>query len=265
MKALEREMKVALFHRDSRHVELTAPGLVFLEDARTILVKLSDAVVRAQAASCGLEGNLRVGYIKGYERSDLPRMLSDFHSHYPNVQLSFLRENVAELYDALRAERVDLVINILYDTSEMQDIEHQILHSYQLDVVVSDSSPLADREKVAMSDLMGYPLIDIYRGSGGYGENSRIAQTLTEIGEDPTVAYVSEDVETSMLAVAAGMGYALLPRYFTASIGPEDGIIRLPIDGKENEMKICAAWLPHHKNELLDVFLDEFLYVDGSK
>lgn len=37
----------------------------------------------------------------------------------------------------------------------------------------------------------------------------------------------------------------------------------MPIEGKEREMTVCAAWLARRKNELLDVFLDEFLLVDG--
>ena len=76
------------------------------------------------------------------------------------------------------------------------------------------------------------------------------------------VSYVSEDVETSILAVASGMGYALLPGYFTSSFYPDSKVMALPIRGKEQEMTVCCAWLARRKNELLDVFLDEFLRVE---
>lgn len=263
VKALEREMGVRLFDRDRRSVALTASGTAFLEDARALLSRTSDALKRAREASRGPEGELKVGYIKGYERTDLPDMLFDFHTRYPSVRLSFLRENVAELYDALREEKIDLAVNLLYGEggSDMEGIECQFLRSYPLNAVVPSMHPLAHRTHVSMADLAGFPLVDIHKGTGGYGEHDRISQTLAETGGEPPIVYVSEDVETSVLAVAAGMGYALLPGYFTDAIPTGGKVVVLPIDGKETEMRVCAAWLPERKNELLDVFLDEFLRV----
>lgn len=261
VRALEHELGVRLLDRDNHHVALTAAGAAFLEDARALLSRASDALARARSASQGPEGELAVGYVKGYERTDLPDMLFDFHARFPNVRLTFLRENVAELYDALREERVDLAVNLLYSSEDMADMEFQVLRSYPLNAVVPATHPLAHRARVSMADLAGYPLVDIHKGAGGYGEHDRIARTLEEVGDRPQVVYVSEDVETSILAVAAGMGYALLPGYFTDALPASGTVVVLPIEGKEAEMQICAAWLPGRKNELLDVFLDEFLRV----
>ena len=263
VRALEHEIGVKLLERDSRHVRLTGAGSVFLEEARSMLSRAQDALARTRAADNGPEGELRVGYVKGYERTDLPEMLFDFHERYPGVRLSFLRENVAELYDALRAEEVDLVINLLYDGAELGEIQYQVLRHYPLLAVVPASSPLAWKGSLRMSDLAPYPLVDIHKGAGSYGEGQAIARTLAETGAEVSVSYVSEDVETSILAVACGMGYALLPGYFTSGLYPDSKVMAMPIEGKEHEMTVCAAWLARHKNELLDVFLDEFLLVDG--
>lgn len=262
VRALEREVGVALLERDSRHVRLTGSGAVFLDEARSILTHVQDALVRTRAADNGPEGELRVGYVKGYERTDLTEMLFDFHERYPGVRLSFLRENVAELYDALRAEEVDLVINLLYDGANLGEIQYQVLRHYPLLAVVPASSPLTWKGTISMADLAPYPLVDIHKGSGDYGEGEVIARNLAETGAEVRVSYVSEDVETSILAVASGMGYALLPGYFTSSFYPDSKVMALPIRGKEQEMTVCCAWLARRKNELLDVFLDEFLRVE---
>jgi DNA-binding transcriptional LysR family regulator len=49
---LERRMGVRLLERTSRHVELTAAGLVFLEECRRLLQGLDTAVHRTQRAGC---------------------------------------------------------------------------------------------------------------------------------------------------------------------------------------------------------------------
>jgi hypothetical protein len=49
---LERRMGVRLLERTSRHVELTAAGLVFLDECRRLLWDLDAAVHRTQRAAC---------------------------------------------------------------------------------------------------------------------------------------------------------------------------------------------------------------------
>lgn len=261
LKSLEHELGCRLLNRDNHSVSLTSAGRTFLEDSRDVLTRLDDAKKRATLAGSGPEGELGIGYVKGYERTDLPDMLSEFHGRYPSVRLSLMRENVSELYEALRDERIDLAINLLYDPDSMDGIEFQLLRRYPLKAVLPVSHPLALRTSIEMSDLDGEPLVDIKKGAQSYGEDAAIQANLAEAGRTP-VAYVSNDVATSILAVSAGMGYALLPGYFTDAMCGSERVVAVPIRGKEREMRVCAAWLPSRKNEILDIFLDEFLRVE---
>lgn len=261
LKSLEHELGCRLLNRDNHSVSLTSAGRAFLEDSRDVLTRLDDAKKRATLAGSGPEGELGIGYVKGYERTDLPDMLSEFRGRYPSVRLSLMRENVSELYEALRDERIDLAINLLYDPDSMDGIEFQLLRRYPLKAVLPVSHPLALRTSIEMADLDGEPLVDIKKGAQSYGEGTAIQANLAEAGRTP-VAYVSNDVATSILAVAAGMGYALLPGYFTDTMSGSERVVAVPIRGKEREMRVCAAWLPSRKNEILDIFLDEFLRVE---
>ena len=262
LRTLERELGCRLIERDNHHVTLTPAGRSFLEDSQAILARTRQAVERARRSEEGISGSLAIGYIKGYERTNLADMLYSFHESHPKVQLSFLRKNVAELYDALRREDIDVAINLFYSSEHMEDIQWQGLRSWPLKAVVPLSHPLAHRAMIELSELRGYPLVDIDKGKGGYGERDTISQTLREAGLDPQVSLSSEDVETSVLCVAAGLGFALLPGYLTDTLPAEGKVVALPLAGMERKMPVVAAWLPSHKNELLDVFLDTFLDVD---
>lgn len=259
---LEREVGCSLLDRDNHHVALTPAGTSLLADARALLAHSKEAVERARAMDNGPVGELRVGFIKGYERSNLGDMLYGFHAHNPNVRLSFMRDNVAELYDALKAEKIDVAINLLYHEDKMGPLQWARLRDYPLYAVVPANHPLAQKASIRMEELDGYSLVDIHRGGGGYGENEVVSATLASAGLNPRVSYVSEDVETSVLCVAAGLGYALLPGYLTERFPPRGKVVAVPIEGRERDMHVVAAWLPTRKNELLDVFLDEFLTVD---
>lgn len=264
IRSLEKEVGCRLFDRDNHHVELTPAGRSFLEDARAILSQTEDAIRRARHIQEGEGGTLRIGFIKGFERSNLAQMLAKFHERYPNVTLSLVRENVAELYDALRSDKIDVAINLFYSAEQMGPIQWQEIRRYPLCAVVPAHSPLSHRSSISLEELCGLPLIDIAKGSSNYGEADEIAQTLAALGTRPHVAFVSEDVETSILCVAAGLGFALLPGYLTDTITSKDEVVALPIEDMQRKMCVVAAWMPDNKNELTDVFLDEFLQVDDN-
>jgi DNA-binding transcriptional LysR family regulator len=78
---------------------------------------------------------------------------------------------------------------------------------------------------------------------------------FTDAGFLPAVKYVSNDIENTILAVAAGLGYALLPAYFTQSLNLDDRVIALPIVGCDQTLTVAAAWKPENTNLLLPHFL----------
>lgn len=261
IKLLEKEAGTRLFERDSHHVELTPAGRSLLGDAKTILCYEQESLIRARRRSKGIDGTLAIGYIKCYEHTNLSDMVLSFLTDNPYVTVSFMRENVSELYDALKAETIDVAFNLLYDPSQMEGIEYQVLRHWPLLAVVPAGHPLSGRQTIGFSELKGYELVDIDRGSEKYGENSRISSTLEGVGLAPKIAYVSQDIATTVLAVASGMGYALLPGYFTSFINANGKVNAIPIEGREQEMCTAAAWLPSRRNDALDVFLDKYLQV----
>lgn len=262
VKALERDLGCKLFDRNNRNVALTPAGSSLLDDARAILARSEEAVRRARAAGSGPAGELRVGYLMGYERTDLVDMVSDFHEAYPSVRLTFLRENTTRLYDALRQEQIDVSINLLWEEDAMGEIEWQDMRRFPLVAVVPAKHPLAQRSSIALTELSSYPIIEIDWGQGAYGESETIVTAYREEGFNPQVSFVSRDVETTVLCVAAGLGFALMPSFIAETAVASAKVVSVPLRGFEERIRVVAAWMPKRKNELIDVFLDEFLQVE---
>jgi DNA-binding transcriptional LysR family regulator len=262
VKSLEKELGTLLFDRDQHHVALTAAGTTFLDAARDIVQRTEDAVQQTRNASNASAGELRVGYVKGYERSGLSRMLANFHRHYPRAWVSLTRDGVVELYDALRTEKIDLVINILYPESDLGDAECQVLARYPLVAALPFDHPLAGRASIALDDLRGHPAVRYQVGSTGYGEDQRIERVASDYGLYDHVTSTYEDIETCILCILSGFGYALLPGFVTPTLSSDGRVVAVPIEGMEREITVVAAWLPTTRNDLIDVFLDEFLEVD---
>ena len=263
IKALEDELGVALFNRTNRHVELTPAGRTFLDDAHAILRRTRDAVGRAKAASTVFTGHLNIGFVKGYEKTNLSDLLADFHVTYPNISLNLTRENVAELYDGILDHNLDFVFNLQYasaDLSYLENMNHHVISRYPLMAVMPASHPLSHRTSIKRTELKGYPLVDIKKSDTRYGETTTVLNAFTAAGFLPNVQYVSDDIETSILAVAAGLGYALLPEYITNSLSSKEKVIALPLEGEGKRMTIIGAWHKENTNPALKPFLESCIY-----
>jgi len=259
IKALEEELGVTLFQRTNRKVALTPAGKTFLDDARAIIRRAKDAAERAKKADTGLTGHLNFGYIKGYEKTFLPDVLSEFHTTYPNISLSLYRDNVAELYDGIFSQDFDLIFNILYsfdDMEDMKEMEYVLLKEYPLLAVMPVSHPLSHRTSIRREELKGYPLVDIKKNEDKYGEVKTITNAFAKAGFLPDVQYVSDDIETSILAVAAGLGYALLPSYITDNIAIREKVTVIPLEGEERQIPVIAAWNKENANPARERFLE---------
>ncbi|MDD6160535.1 MAG: LysR family transcriptional regulator [Oscillospiraceae bacterium] len=259
IKALEEELGVRLFHRTNRKVELTPAGKTFLEDARAIIRRTRDAVDRARQSDTILTGSLNIGYIKGYEKSNLSDLLSDFRGKYSNISIGLTRENVAPLYDRLADGSLDIVFNLLYRMEDLDFMEYRVLKRYPLYAVLPISHPLAHRTSIKRQELKGYPLVDIKKGENKYGEKATITEAFINAGFLPHVQYVSEDIETSILAVSAGLGYALLPSYITDTLSARDKVVCVSLEGEERRMTLVAGWHRENKNPALRCFLEEYI------
>ncbi|MGN1158522.1 MAG: LysR family transcriptional regulator [Agathobacter sp.] len=263
IKALENELGIPLFNRTNRRVELTPAGRTFLDDAHAILRRTRDAVGRAKQASTVFTGHLSIGFVKGFEKTNLSDLLADFHIRYPNISLNLIRENVSELYDGLFDHNLDFVINLKYvldNPDELNGINYRIIRQYPLKAVMPASHPLSHRASIKRSELKGYPLVDIKKNNSRYGEATTILNAFTSAGFLPNVQYVSDDIETSILAVAAGLGYALLPGYITDALSSREKVIALPLEGEEKRMTIIGAWHEDNQNPALEIFLKECIF-----
>ena len=255
IRALEDELGFALFERTNRRVALTAAGRSFLEDARAIVQRTGDAVRRAKETNAGLTATLRVGFVKGFEKTRLSEALYDFHIEYPNVRLSLERENVSELYDGLLDNRYDVVFNLLFsERSIPDDISCHVLRNYPLLAVFPPNHPLAHRTAVSRGDLRGYPLVDIKRDAK-YGETESIHRIFLNSGYFPEISFVSADIETSLLAVSAGLGYALLPAYVAENLSGKSNAVAIPIRGEENLLTVVTAWRKENRDPATELFL----------
>ncbi|MBQ8654423.1 MAG: LysR family transcriptional regulator [Clostridia bacterium] len=258
IRALEDMLQVTLFDRRSRPVALTLAGSAFLVEAKAILSRIDRAVERVQEASVGWSGTLRIGYTKGYERSDLSGRLGAFHAEFPNVLLSCYRRNTDQLAAGLLRGEYDMIFT--WDSSELcknDEVSWRVAERSPLTLAVYNSHPLARRRQVKRSELKGEPILFMTLSSNGESVgDSRFVELYEHAGYHPDILFRSGDAESILMMVAAEQGVSILPSFVTGKLVNADNLTFVPMEGAEEKVEIIAAWRRNDENPLLARFLE---------
>lgn len=110
MSALEESLGALLFVRDTRGVELTEAGKVFLQEAQSLLRGWELARERVQAVSGTGDKLVRIGYLRNGARPFLVKFVNCMAQEYPHIRLSLLCMNYNESRQAMEEHNVDAAI-----------------------------------------------------------------------------------------------------------------------------------------------------------
>ena len=257
--ALEENVGAKLFDRNSRPVSLTPAGKVFLKEAREILGRMDVALARIREAPVGLEGELRLGYTKGYEHSDLPKHLRGFHQEYPNVLISCYRCDTDMLASGVLHGEYDVIFT--WDSTNIrqeESIELRVFERVPLYVALYADHPLARRKELTRRELKQENIL--YMSPSGTGNSFGDAFYISlyqRAGYQPNIILRSNDMESILMMVAAEEGISIVPGYSHPwDIGTEN-VVFLPLSGEEENEEILIAWRRDNDNPALQRFIQK--------
>jgi len=108
IKAVEQEIKVQLFRRVPRGVELTDAGRAFLDGARAMFADLDRMLEAARRTARGEQGQISVAFTGSIAFHPLvPSVIREFRETFPLVAVTLAEGNPAELIERIESDRLD--------------------------------------------------------------------------------------------------------------------------------------------------------------
>jgi DNA-binding transcriptional LysR family regulator len=212
IKILEDMLRVRLFNRTNRRVELTQAGLLFLVEARATLERAERAISVATRAQRGELGELRIGM---FPSAPLLTRIGDailtFRRNFPDVQLVLNEIESHQQTQGLLEGREQVAIirsaaaPVL--TSELQVTE---LIREPFRVVMRSDHPLAKRRKIPIGELARESFV-FYGDRMGRTLPHQVLALCRSAGFDPRVGQLANGNATITGLVAAGLGIAVVP------------------------------------------------------
>ena len=209
IRKLEEELGSALFDRTSTGVVLTAAGKAMLESARATLFHADQCRQAVRDTREGVGGLIRLGFVGSATYELLPRLIPSFRDRYPKVGLEFYEATSAEILEGLTTRRFDAGL-LRYPVLELDEgIELTPLDQDEFVLAVSDNSPLAQRDAIALSEAAHEPFV-MYPQDTVPSLAALAKLRCQQSGFTPRIAQEAMQVQTIMSLVASGLGVGLV-------------------------------------------------------
>ena len=246
---LEEELAITLFDRSKRKAQLTPVGKMIVEQGRLILKATDDLTHIAKQSAEGWELELRICIDSILPFQPIYALIAEFQQQYPWINIRVSEEVFGGTWDALTADRTDLIIG---GTGEAYNNDF-ILHPLgDIDFVfaVAKSHPLTqEQQPLSSSQIKKYPSIVV-------SDSSRYlpARSAGLVDGQPriTVPSVDKKIEAHLL----GLGIGFLPIHRAEDYLKSGELIALNVEEVENrKSELSMAWHKDNKGRALAWFI----------
>lgn len=249
---LEEKIGARLFSRTTRGVELTAAGKTLLEEAQRILGMVRIATERTGKAARGQIGRLDVGIFGSAILNHIPRLLMEFHTHYPEVEIALYPMTKAEQLEALRTHQITIGFNRHVPVES--DIVVETVYFEPLVIALNREHPLAQCKSIRIADIINQPLI-VYPRNTRTSFAQDVLRLIHDEGGVPQVVQEVADVVTAIALVASGFGICVTPQ--AASNLKLPGVVYRPIKASPPpSIELACLYRQDDESPILNAFLE---------
>lgn len=244
VRRLENELGVGLFARTSRQVALTQAGLSFLQQARSLLAGLDDAVTTVKAIHDGERGIVRVAFVGSITYSWLPAIIRTYRDRYPGVAIKIRSEmdTVAQI-QALLMNEID--IGLLRPPVDNANLMTQQVSEEPLIVALPSVHALSDRGEIPL-ELLAEEEFITYSSSLGTSTRKAVIAACLDCNFHPRIHQTVSETHTLVSLVSAGIGVALVPA--STEQFKVDGVVYRQLAEPRKTIRLAMAWRRSDEN-----------------
>jgi len=251
IKALEEELGVRLFDRDSKQVQLTPAGAAFLVDVRAILERIARSRDTAKAVASGQRGRLDIGVTGSLFYRELPRILAAFGARMPNIEVTLRETGSAEQVDALL--HGELHAGFINAATVPPQLASMPLRTDRLVVCLPEGHALAQRRSLRIADLAQERFVMFDRDVAPANYDNVIA-AFSRAGVHPRTYHAARQWLTIIAMIANGVDIGLVPESL-ARCGLR-GVRFVALRDMDAVSPALMAWHPAYGSAALQAFIE---------
>lgn len=260
IQSLEAKLGVRLLNRNTRAVTLTSAGLLYLEDARQILIRLDSAGASVHRAASGEISRLRLAFVGALLDEMLVDLLKSFRQSHPYCQIHLSDLPPAEQLTALRAGQIDGAFLGAPPGRSGRQISILVWKEEPLLLALPESHPLAGQRAIRPGSL-NENWVMVSR-SAAPAFRQQFDQLCANASIRPRIVQESDRAAAVLTMVAAEQGISLLPKSVSRLVGR--GVVFRPLKGERATLQHAFAYRSDESGSLALEFLKQLRLSSGK-
>jgi LysR family carnitine catabolism transcriptional activator len=202
---LEAAVGAQLVARDTRNVNLTGEGLMFVDVARALLADLDAAFADMGDFIARRKGRVAVAALPSLAAHGLPAVIAEYKRAWPGITVQLYDALSDQCLHLLRQGKVDLALTA--PGASLSEFATRTLCSDPFYLVCRRDHALAKKRKIKVADLAGHELIHLAPATS-------VRQHVDQLTRGVAVRHSGLEVEhlaTLAGLIGQGLGISLVP------------------------------------------------------
>lgn len=179
IKELEKELGITLFNRIKGRMQLTEAGQFLLDETEIFIRKEREINFKMNKMRDSFKGTLHIGASTTLSQYILPEVLARFKTRYPEIAVSLVSGNTAQIEQEILAGNLHLAF--IEGTPTQPDIHY--IPFLEDEIVLVSAALNAAPDNISLEQFRQLPLVLREKGSGTY---HIIRKQLQQAGIDLT-------------------------------------------------------------------------------
>jgi DNA-binding transcriptional LysR family regulator len=231
VRKLEEELRVTLFVREGRRMQLSPAGKVLLDYADRLLALAEEA--RDALQDAGPRGVLRLGAMESTAGVRLPAPLSELHRRHPAVSVELHTGNPQHLTAQVLGGELDAAL-VAEPVSDSR-LEALAIYDEELVLVTGrDHPPIRSPRDVAKRTLLAF--------HPGCPHRQRLEDWFARARVQPERVVEMASYHAILGCAVVGMGVALMPKSVLDGYGERGRLSVHPLTGRFRSVRTLLVW-----------------------
>lgn len=248
IRALEDELRVQLFRRSNRKVELTAAGKFLQLQWKPLLGQLNASILYARKIQLGEAGRVVINHPGSISYDILPDLLGRISRIFPEARVELIQVKHTQEIEMLKAFEVDLCYSRRLHEGDF--VASRLVRQDSLALVVAKAHPITSRSRITSKTLRNERFI-LASLTDGETYQMKIDQVFAHYDIAPDVRFESDFGSVILSAVEKGLGISVIPFSYSLASHPGVRFIKLPF-----EIPLYLHWRKDEENPLVRNILD---------
>ncbi|HEY3425191.1 MAG TPA: LysR family transcriptional regulator [Negativicutes bacterium] len=235
VKDLETQLGVTLLNRNSKSVQLTDAGTIFLAQAQQVVSLFDNLAIQFENEYKLEKGKILIGLPPITEATTFAQLLGEFKKKYSKIELVLYEHGSKKIARKIQDGTLD--IGIICHTPDPEIYEAFSLTNDPLYVIVHIDNPLSKLSEIDMKLLVTESFV-LYQDD--FSLHDKIIDECKLSGFEPKIVFETSQRELMIQTVSANLGIAFLPSKLCAELNSK--LMAIPLVRPQIWLQMSVIW-----------------------